>query len=212
MLSLVQDALRWAGHTVTYQSDTAIGIKGGKLSLQLGQRRLDAQSEWLLCARALHQKGEAVYDIPGFGRAVEGLLSVDDTEACALQQALLEDDLQRMLLILQLLSVESTDQVLAALPDIACRTVDIPCEIGEKSRVLAELLLDTYPGARGGLEAQRQSACAHIMPDPVLPLLRVTAYARSAENAQELCDLFNKRIRTTLRQEKNGRKDSSDLQ
>ena len=212
VLSLVQDALRQAGHVVTHESETVVCIKGGKLRLQLGHRMLDEQTEWLLCARALQKKGRKVYDIPGFGHAAEGLQPADDSEACIKQQVMLEDDLSRILLILQLLGAESAEESLQALPDITCITMDIPCEIREKSRVLSELLTDALPDARGGLEAQRQTACAHIMPDPVLPLLRVTAYARSAENAQELCDIFNKRIRSTLLRENNGKKDNNRLQ
>jgi len=212
VLSLVQDALRMAGHDVCYESEIAISIKGEKLRLQLGERMLDDQTEWLLCSRALNKKGIPVYDTLGFGCAVDGLQIMDESDACVQQQALLEDDLSRMLLILQMLAAEPVEEALQAVPGIACRTIDIPCEVRDKSRVMADLLPDTFPGILGGLEAQRQTACAHIMPDPVLPLLRVTAYARSAENAQELCDVFNKRIRSTLLQEDNEKNGSIRLQ
>ena len=62
------------------------------------------------------------------------------------------------------------------------------------------------PCAYGGMQLSESGAQAHITVDPVLPLLRISACAFSAENAEELCDFCDGRIRSALgKKEKNGR-------
>ena len=130
---------------------------------------------------------------------------MDDSDACRAQRAFLGDELLRMLLILRLFAEEGVETALRTLPAIVYKTIEIPCDMRDKSRVLSALLSETSPSVQGGLERRQSTACAHLKPDPVLPLLRITAYARSAETADELCDFFDQGIRKALhRPGKNG--------
>lgn len=201
---LAQDALRLAGHTEAEGGDVTISVRGDTIRLTAAGRMLDEQTEWLLCARALQRQNMPVYDLLGFGAAADGFQPLDDSDGCRIQRMLMQDELSRVLFMLQHFSREKPEEALHALPLIAQKKLEIPCETCDKSRVLAELLRDAAPCARGGLEKVERTARAHIAPDPALPLLRITAYARSAENAQELCDFLDERVRRTLlKQEKN---------
>jgi len=195
---LIQDTLWQAGHTVTEVGEVHLRVQNGGYRLKVGEKKLTRQEEWLICAQSLRNQGAAIYDIPGFGAAVDGMLLPDESEDCQAQRTIMEDDLARVLCILQHFSRETSERVMRSLPAITQKKLEIPCEERDKSRVLAALLEDAAPCAQGGLERIENEARAHISPDPVLPLLRVTTYARSAENAQELCDFLDQRIRSAL--------------
>lgn len=194
--ALAGEALRQAGHTVAEDAPIALALSQRAARLHMGDHVPASLQQWLLCARALARLGLPVYDTDDL--ALASLPAPDDSPACLHQRRVLQDGVARVLLLCALFAQESPQDALSALPALARRTADIPCDAASKGRVLEALLPDAAPRAQGGLHAQRGGARAVIRPDPVLPLMHVAVSARNAEYAQELCDFYAGKVRRVL--------------
>lgn len=205
--TLVRDALQQCGYHLAPDGEPRIRVMNDRLQLQDARLPAHEDQRWLMCAEAMQQEGQMVYDTRGLGTLVPYLTAYDNSRACRAQEAVWEDMLSQTLLLLWALE-KRTDAKIAS--ELTRRSITIPCAPECKGQVLEALIAEAAPSLRGGLQLSRTGAQAHIRPDPILPLLRVTACAMNAENAQELCDFCSDRIKTVLgKKEKIGSDTSS---
>lgn len=193
--ALISEALKLCGHRVI--KDAACSIHAADGTLCLREERLPSGEEkrWLLCAALWHSEGRMVYDLTGALPAVPWLLPYENSAACCEQERIRQDPLAMTLLLLKACAQPS----LPPLPALERRSMLISCAPGEKGRLLEAFIPEALPSLRGGLQLIKAGAQAHIMPDPILPSLRITACACSAENAQELCDVCSGTVRDAMR-------------
>ncbi len=194
--ALARDALTQAGHHIAASSPLTLSLTASSARLLTAKETPSDLQQWLFCARALQKLGKSVYDTEDTGRGE--YLPADNSAACQWQKRLMQDPVSRALLMLTLCAQEPFEEALAALPEVNIRALDIPCLSQEKGRVLEALLKQASPRPQGGLHAAIGGAQAFIRPDPVLPLMHVSAAARDAEHAQELCDFFSQQIHSIL--------------
>lgn len=191
--ALAQDILNLAGCRLQEQASIRAELREDELRLTAEGQTLSQSQLWELCALTLKAKGETVYDTADIG----WYAVCDASAACLRQRRTAQDPIASLLLALTSLS-EQPD-ALTLLQSASHRQVDIPCDTGEKGRVLEALLADASPRPQGGLAARHGDARAIIRPDPALPLVHVAVSAHSAEYAQELCDLYAGKVLRALR-------------
>lgn len=195
--SLVRDALVQCGHRLDTAGETRLHVINDRLQLQDARLPQEEDKRWLLCAEALQNAGQQVYDTHDLGILAPNLTPYDCSQACRAQEAVWADALAQVLMLLWVLEKGRLSEGARSL---ARRSITIPCASEYKGQVLEALIAEASPSQRGGLQLCRTGAQAHIRPDPILPLLRVTACAVNAENAEELCDFCSDRIKTVLQQ------------
>ena len=192
-----KQAFSLAGHTLAGDGIPLV-LEEEHARLLLASRELTPLQQWLLYAHALQAEGLPVYDSQDWGWTGEGILPCDGSEACITQQRWRQDGLAQALILLQLFARETPEEALLSLPEAVHSALDIPCHPEEKGHVLESLLADAAPRPQGGLAAVRGNARAVIRPDPVLPLLHISAFARDTEHARELCDFYAGKVRSAL--------------
>lgn len=201
---LAREAAEGCGHQLLQDGSLTLRLREDTAEVLLFGKPLPVAQQFLLCARALRFRDKPAYALPDLPLENAGLLPWDGGPECLEQARLLGDGVGRMLLLLSLFARETPEQALSALPRAALRQIAIPCEPGQKGRVLESLLHEAAPRRQGGLSACHGDARAVIRPDPALPLLHVAVSAGDAENAQELCDFYAGRVMAALRQAENG--------
>ena len=193
LYALAQDILTLAGYRLEEHAAIRAELREDELRLTAEGQTLSQAQLWELCALSLKARGETVYDTADIG-----WYAVCDTSAvCLRQRRTAQDPIAALLLALT--SLCEQQNALSFLASSTHRQVDIPCETGEKGRVLEALLADAAPRPQGGLAARHGDARAIIRPDPALPLMHVAVSAHSAEYAQELCDLYAGKVLRAMR-------------
>lgn len=189
---LAQDALRLAGHTPCADADITFSLTHRQARVLPSEQMLSPEQQHLLRLQALSLHGGKVFDTQDYG--LPTLLACDKSEACRQQMRMEGDGVAQLLLLMTLFDRESVAHTVSRLPALVRRTQDIPCPADDKARVLSALRSKAVPRESGGLLANTAQGRALIMPDAVLPHIRVSACAKDAETAQELCDLFARDI------------------
>ena len=190
---LARDILNLAGCRLLDQSGVRAELREDGLRLTVEDQTLSQAQLWELCAQTLKNRGETIYDTADIG----WYALCDSSAACLRQRRTAQDSIATLLLALA--SLSQLPDALSILKSASHRQVDIPCDAGDKGRVLEALLQDAAPRPQGGLAARHGDARAIIRPDPALPLMHVAVSAHSAEYAQELCDLYAGKVLRAMR-------------
>lgn len=200
LFDLTKEALTRCGYHLQEGALTEVTVVGERIYTEDKRLPKNEDQRFLLCCEHLKGRLGDIYDIRHLQGIAKDLKPCDESPACLKQQSMLEDPLFSTLLLLEALGDKQS-----VLPDIYRRETVIHCATEQKSRVLEALGAAAEPCAYGGMQLQRKDAQAHVTVDPVLPLLRISACAFSAENARELCDFCGEKIRSSLeKKEKNG--------
>ncbi|MBR5231815.1 MAG: NTP transferase domain-containing protein [Clostridia bacterium] len=207
LYDLTREALLRCGYHFKQNADTRLTVAGERIYVTDQRLPGGEDQRFLLCCGRLKKMLGEVYDTRHLGSMARDLKPCNEGEVCLKQRSVLEDPLFRALLLLDSIGSEREET-----PEIYRKEKVIPCAAEQKSRVLEALADAAEPCVYGGMQLMRNGGQAHITVDPVLPLLRISACACHAENAKELCDFCDDRIRSFLEEkEKNGRLSPSSL-
>lgn len=171
---------------------------GTRYALARQNKRLPCETTAMLCAVLVHEGGAVHADasLPLAMRALMTVLPFDDSRASLRQYLAFHDGLYFARVLENALEKASFDELLATLPRACVVRRNVPCAQNARSRVLGRLMSGMRNAELSeGLSVHMNEGDVLILPDAARPVIHVAAEAARMETADELCAVYEQKVR-----------------